>query len=705
MAKSVRYYAEFKSREDDLYRIEILQDGSYAAQEVVLAANPVTIDWGNVDKLEPVMSSSATLRLVSMTDRQFVDMYTVEATSIRLNIYRDGSLYWSGTLDTELFEEPYSMLDRYVTELTFSDFAPLSRLKWQMTGFATMREVVNECLSISGIEYGSIAEHISTKIEGSAAELLDDAVLSMDNFYDEDGEAWSVREVLDETLRPFALRLKQKGGKIIIADINSLSSLTPQDVEWRGNNSTLGVEPTYNRAIINFSPYSETILFDGSFDHDETLKNNSDIYRGTPIDVPGTTFTGFTIYSGKEITEPTEEQGLILNNGVRVFRMDAEEDGEDTAGVLWGYTPYENRNDWVGYKPTSTLEMSNVIMQTPPITLINAGSWSSTFSLSVTLDVLYDVRKNPYEDASGDNESGNWSNFNDWANYGFIRAKLILNGEDGKTYSYTKDARSYEPNLHNGYWKEESAIDTTFGFLLQFYNQSNYKSQTGFGGWQSNKQAAGYDFGTLPANVSKYINQEKISMPPVGGVLTLYIYNAIDCRDNANVGTPLGSQVTDIIRWLAYRGLKLSIVKASGKEIDAEDVVVSAWLNKAAENEISLDTYIGSMHSRVPMAKGVVLQQSNSNLPVKKFTRAGITDTLENLLLGTLYSNYAGRKNTLEGTIQLVPTEQILSDKSSVNSRYLLLSERQDLQECFSEIKMAEIVEDSYTGIEYGAGI
>jgi hypothetical protein len=147
------------------------------------------------------------------------------------------------------------------------------------------------------------------------------------------------------------------------------------------------------------------------------------------------------------------------------------------------------------------------------------------------------------------------------------------------------------------------------------------------------------------------------------------------------------------------------VCKASGKEIDAEDVVVSAWLNKAAENEISLDTYIGSMHSRVPMAKGVVLQQSNSNLPVKKFTRAGITDTLENLLLGTLYSNYAGRKNTLEGTIQIVPTEQILSDKSSVNSRYLLLSERQDLQECFSEIKMAEIVEDSYTGIEYDADI
>jgi hypothetical protein len=318
--------------------------------------------------------------------------------------------------------------------------------------------------------------------------------------------------------------------------------------------------------------------------------------------------------------------------------------------------------------------------------------------------VLYDVRKNPYEDASGYNESGNWSNFNNWANYGWILSQLVLMGDDGKTYSFDNSETftdKPDANFAGGDWIEGS----NGRLYLQFYNPSNYKSQTGFGGWQSNKRSVGYEFGTLPANFSKYINQEKIPMPPVGGIISLKIFKGVMSYDNSDDVSPTTDNVNNISRWLAYRGLKLSIVKASGKEIDAEDVVVSAWLNKAAENEISLDTYIGSMHSRVPMAKGVVLQQSNSNLPVKKFTRAGITDTLENLLLGTLYSNYAGRKNTLEGTIQIVPTEQILSDKSSVNSRYLLLSERQDLQECFSEIKMAEIVEDSYTGIEYDADI
>ena len=703
MAKSVRYYREFKSREDNLYRIEILQDGSYSAQEVVLADNPVVIDWGNVDKLEPVMSSSATLRLVSMTDRQFVDMYTVEATAIMLNVYRNGSLYWSGTLDTELFEEPYSMLDRYVTELTFSDFAPLSRLKWQMTGFASMREVINECLRISGIEYSGTEEYISTKIENSVVELLDDAILSMDNFYDEDGEAWNVREVLDETLRPFALRLKQKSGKIIIADINALSALTPQDVEWRGSDSTLGVEPTYNRAVVTYSPYSEGLLFNGEFDHAKTLQGEVGSYMSVLVTVPGTDYTGFILnVSSKEYWD-VEEQGLLLGSGVRTFRIDAEEDGEDIAGVMWGVAPYNDRNNWIGQKPTS-MWSNNIVMQTPPITISNIGAFDKDVNLAVSLDVLYDVRRNPYEDAGPSNEEGNWADFNDIANYGWIRAKLILEGADGKTYSYTKDARSYEPELHNGYWKEESNVDTTFGFLLEFYNQSNYKSQSGFGGWQSNKQAVGHDFGTLPANITKHINQEKIPLPPVGGKLTLSICSAIECRDNANIGTPLGSRVTDIVRWLAYRNLKMYLVTRAGKEVDVKDVVISAWINKAAEKEIKIDTYIGSEYNRLPMAKGVVLQ-STDKYPAIKFTRGNTTDTLENLLLGTVYSNYATRKNTISGVVRLIPSEQILSDKSSVNSRYLLLSERQDLQESRSEIKMAEIVEDSYIGIEYGADV
>jgi len=57
--------------------------------------------------------------------------------------------------------------------------------------------------------------------------------------------------------------------------------------------------------------------------------------------------------------------------------------------------------------------------------------------------------------------------------------------------------------------------------------------------------------------------------------------------------------------------------------------------------------------------------------------------------------------NTLSGTVALIPDAEVLSDISSVDSRYMLLSEVQNLAAETSEIKMAEIAPDSYEGIEY----
>jgi hypothetical protein len=126
--KHLRYYREFKDTENATYRVELWQEAEeeYIPQEVMLAADPVVIEWGEVTKLDPVMGSGATLKLISMSDRQFVDLYTVEIGAIRMIVYRNDQLYWSGTIDTELYEEPYSQKDRYVTEVTFSDLGALA---------------------------------------------------------------------------------------------------------------------------------------------------------------------------------------------------------------------------------------------------------------------------------------------------------------------------------------------------------------------------------------------------------------------------------------------------------------------------------------------------------------------------------------------------------------------------------------------------
>ena len=128
------YYSEFRSKDGYNYRIEILKDFIGSSQEIKLMATPIKIDWPDVDKVAPIHKSRATLSLYSDTDSKFTGLYTTVVGAVKLRVLRDGVLYWSGTMDTELYEEPYSFKSGYAVSITFSDIAPLSRYKWAGTG-------------------------------------------------------------------------------------------------------------------------------------------------------------------------------------------------------------------------------------------------------------------------------------------------------------------------------------------------------------------------------------------------------------------------------------------------------------------------------------------------------------------------------------------------------------------------------------------
>ena len=150
MALAKRYEGGFISIAGTHYRFEIWQEGWMGgSSDIAVTSDPLTIEWSETDKLDPVQSSNAKLTLYSDDDRQFADLYTVQAGSIRLDIYREDVLYWSGTLDPELYEEPFAYKTDYGVEFTFSDLSMLDRLNWQETGFMTLQQVIETALSLS----------------------------------------------------------------------------------------------------------------------------------------------------------------------------------------------------------------------------------------------------------------------------------------------------------------------------------------------------------------------------------------------------------------------------------------------------------------------------------------------------------------------------------------------------------------------------
>ena len=52
----------------------------------------------------------------------------------------------------------------------------------------------------------------------------------------------TMREVLDEILRPFALRLIQREGKLFIYDLNAVQAeFKPEQIRWESDDAVLGV--------------------------------------------------------------------------------------------------------------------------------------------------------------------------------------------------------------------------------------------------------------------------------------------------------------------------------------------------------------------------------------------------------------------------------------------------------------------------------
>ncbi len=694
----IQYYGGFTSVNGILWEMEIVvkSNRDITPRKIAFGESPLEIDWAETDKLEPVCGSSATLNLYSDTDRQFVDLYSIAPGAIYMNVLREKKLYWSGALDPELYEEPYSFNDNYTVSLTFSDFAILDRLDWNRTGFMTMRQIIQHCLFYTGIKYDNIITHISTTVFSiNTKGLLDDVTILCDNFFDEDNEPMTMREVLEETLRPFGLRIIQKGGNIILYDLNAISTqLTASEVTWENNNAVLGVDKVYNNVKITFSPYEKTTLCANQIDKVSLKDEHKKIAISTDVT---------KIAKGFDITLYKKGEGITKGDKTCFFNIDPIYSGNEETGVAWSVQTYTaSTNSYTSYLNKPVFQMDELIMQTARTYIGNASEQTrKSYKLKISLDLLFDVRYNPFEPEAKGNEEGNMENLKDWCNFSYVPFILNLHTTQGKIFHWenksVKNSRSYSSSGRCSWLGGPGKWGDAY---LAYYDYSNRKSNTGLGGWQQNKPIIGYYRDNLPDSFQKKGAGELIELPQYTGWLELKIGAGVETYDyKSDTMWQIKMKIYDQARWVLYKPPVITLVDSNGKDIKPADIVQNAWLNKSAKEEMSIDTIVGTLPKSSPTALGQLYYSTNNYL-INKFYRAGNNDLLERLLIGTIYSNYADRKHTLSGTVALLPQFGIYSDKNQ-DGKYLLLSEVQYPREDESEIKMVTVCPDNYKCVEF----
>lgn len=693
-----RYYGDFADIKKVAYHVEIWQESTtaFTAEEVTFSRDAVSLEWKELDKLEVIRSSSATIKLLCADDRKFTDLYTTSIKAVRADIYRAGSLYWSGTMDTEQYEEPYYLPKGYVVTLTFSDFGVLERLKYSAAGFVSINSFISSCVSQCGFSYGGITNYISTKLSSTdTADVFDELSVVSDNFYDEDGEADDLKKALEYVLQPFGAMIQQKAGHIYVFDYNTISDLTSSRVRWTRRNSTLSVDKVYNNAKITLSPYAKATLIDGTVDVD-SVGNYPSI--AVPLDESSGTgnLTGFTIYA------TDTGKGLTKSAG-KFFRIDPDYSASEEAGIAW---TIKHKVNGVFSLALSTSAASNSTSGTifknsarTYIAKLNDNSYSK-YRLNISLDLLCSARMNPFEEASTNNEKGDEENLKKNVNIIYVPCRITL-------YDSSNAAICHFVNSNI---KDSASIPVATGWVsgastswddcyLAWYDTSDLQGGSPVGGWQTNKPTVGHYDGDLPTAYKRAGSGYGIVLPKINSGyysgwieveiadgLYFYAYNG-----NGKAGY-------DEVRWLLFKDLSVKLVDKNNSEVKNEDEEIKAWLDKNAKEDYSIDTHIGTQDGMLPNAKGALF--SASEAMIATLYRNGYSDRLENLLCGTLFSQFASRHNKLSGTVDLLPSFGVYSEKNT-SGTFTLTSETQDLRANTSEVTMIAVDKDNYSGVEY----
>ncbi len=695
--KYKRYTGGFNSVAGVAWRLEIWQEASsaYVVKEIAFADTPVTFDWAETDKIEPVQSSSATVELYSDSDRQFKDLYSVKVGDIRLDAYRDNLLYWSGTLDTELFEEPFSYKSGYTTTVTFSDFAILERFNFDQTGFKTLSECIALAASTSQINFVTIVEHISTKTDAASVEdITDEVSVSSGNFYDEDGEPTTIRKFIEDVLKPLSLRMIQREGNIIVYDLNHVATtFTPQLIVWQADDAVLSADKVYNNVRVTFSPYEKTDLLDAKIMPESITDAYPKMVR-TNYEHDGTTLTapeGFKVHLSE-----TAEGKVAKGANCKFFKFEPIYSGTEDAGVAFTFKNQLAYYTYVTYINEATNTIGSLALQpTENPYLADVGfTQRLNYRLRVNLDLLFDTRYNPFEDAEYWNENGDYDDLKNWCNFAYVPIILTLRDANGTALFHYVNKMVYESNNYVNTLATWSYGEGSWGdAYLAYYNYTNRKGDTGLGGWQTNKQIIGYYRNKLPSIFEKMADGEYIKLPNVTGYLELKIGTGVIAFDYEREVKPIYPKT----RYVMYKNPTITLVDKYGKNIEAKDIEQSAWLNRDAKEELTIETILGTLSKPSPTALGQFFRTSDRSV-VSSFYRAGRQDLIERLLIGTIYSNYAGRNDVLSGTCTLLNGFGVYTDNNEPGT-YLMLSDRQNPYMDESEVKIVKISPDSYEGV------
>lgn len=669
------YYSEFVSRADKTWRIEIYT----GTQPTVVhhlslpADNPLAIEWDETDKLAPVWPSRATLTVESKTDRMFLPLATSAPGSVRLDVLADSGgtwqLYWRGTLDPELYEEPYTRTDGYDVRLTFCDLALLARIPFSPMGRTTWARLVDSLLPLAALELPTYNGCKDVKLsanallyEPEAPVEIPQAYICTDNFAAHDGEPpMNCLEVLEQLLRPFNIRLMQWAGTLRLDSLGHLCGQETAQLEWAGTDATLSMDRTYRRVVANFAPGAVTSTA------------WSEDYEQLQLEVEKTVefAAGWDLLIGTA----TDGRCMQASGSARHFKLRSHGGTPgDMAGVLLYFEGYD------GSGSTGTTGLTGApAATTPRLWWWNVGgtntSGTSGGGLRLHATITCDTRTDPWNDLPG-TAANRWNGqpiYDVWQKERLsridipVRVSIWSQSEGGEL------------------WEQQQM---TLAFRSAYVQEPGKTTRPGStGGTDLGNMQYTEPGGTISSDKLRYSTAKG---EPLSGFGTMGGYVQVEVMQGCRLWWWNGSEEVEMpegfpIEWLMLHEVRLEVCSYDGTTVAGDfDVQYSAEANSMAEEELEQDFTIGTSDKlRCPTGTGYTLRNMGWIPQAYNPQRRWIT---------LAAAQYGQRGECLGGTARLNTTHLTFTDRAMDGDiRLMAVSRRQNLIADEEEIKAVRL--------------
>lgn len=282
MSYGLIYTLPFASKDGKVYEVKIEREGyTGKVTELKGQTSPFTVTIDSEEFIyTPTRFSTATMAIFGGDYLQ--DLFSTDYRMHRITLYANGVAVWCGFIKPELYTQDYSS-DKFNLEINcYSAMSVLEFVEYKQDGeergFVSLWSLLKKCVEESRGLYTAIyiphVYSVSQSEYNNWNNPLESMMVSEQNFFDEDDNPMSLKEVLEEIMKLMNWTCADWNGELFFIDVDNedgeyykytseMSSYTQvqadginvQDIGFAGNDHTLDILPGYNKASIRCSNY------------------------------------------------------------------------------------------------------------------------------------------------------------------------------------------------------------------------------------------------------------------------------------------------------------------------------------------------------------------------------------------------------------------------------------------------------------------